>query len=55
MEVKGFMEENERKKYLALQAYLLKIHHLTGELIKKYFPELDTPEKSKNDIESSTT
>ena len=32
------MDEKDRKKYLALQAFLLKVKELADELLEKHFP-----------------
>ena len=52
------MKEQERRRYLALQAFLLEIEAMTRELLQEYWPELyqsEQEESENEDIEDPTS
>ena len=47
------MNERERRRYLALQAFLLKIEAMTRELLQEYWPELYQSEEEQSEDENT--
>ena len=41
------MNEQERRRYLALQAFFLKIETMTKELLRDYWPEMYTDQSEQ--------